>query len=109
MKILDPGTGVTIKRAISLKNIKGLRKFLYALVLAKQENSRNLTQLEYVKHLIGKVTNETIYEEFYNQNLEPYEVLEYVNPLIQNIFDCFNNEKLKFLEQLLKQEQVVIL
>ncbi len=88
------------QHGISLKNIKGLRKFLYALVLAKQENSRNLTQLEYVKHLIGKVTNETIYEEFYNQNLEPYEVLEYVNPLIQNIFDCFNNEKLKFLEQL---------
>ena len=88
------------QHGISLKNIKGLRKFLYALVLAKQENSRNLTQLEYVKHLIGKVTNETIYEEFYNQNLEPYEVLDYVNPLIQNIFDCFNNEKLKFLEQL---------
>ena len=88
------------QHGISLKNIKGLRKFLYALVLAKRENSRNLTQLEYVKHLIGKVTNETIYEEFYNQNLEPYEVLEYVNPLIQNIFNCFNNEKLKFLEQL---------
>lgn len=88
------------QHGISLKNIKGLRKFLYALVLAKQENSRNLTQLEYVKHLIGKVTNETIYEEFYNQNLEPYAVLEYVNPLIENIFDSFNNEKLKFLEQL---------
>jgi hypothetical protein len=85
---------------IALNNIKGLRKFLYALVLAKQENSRNLTQLEYIKHLLSKVTNETIYEEFYSQNLEPYEVLDEISPLIQNIFDSFNNKKLQFIEQL---------
>ena len=88
------------EHGISLNNIKGLRKFLYSLVLAKKENSRNLSQLEYVKHLIGKVANESIYEEFYSQNKEPYDVLDNVNELIKDIFSNFNNNKLLNLERL---------
>lgn len=87
------------ENGIDLSNIKRLRRFLYALVLSKHSNSRNLSQLEYVQHLIKKVAVETIQQDFYELDLDDEIALSKVNNLIDNIFTDFNNNKLKYLER----------
>ncbi len=87
------------ENCIDLSNIKRLRRFLYALVLSKQSNSRTLSQLEYVQHLIKKVAIETIQQDFYELDLDDENALSQVNSLIDGIFTEFNNNKLKYLEQ----------
>ena len=46
--------------SINLNNVKTLRKFLYPLVLSKESNSRNTNQLDYVQHLMLKISRECI-------------------------------------------------
>lgn len=84
---------------LSLINVKRLRRFLYALVLSKHNNSRNISQLEFIKHLIQKVTSETIEQDFYDLGLDDYEVQTQVINYIEAIFSNFGNNKLKYLEQ----------
>jgi hypothetical protein len=83
--------------SISLNNAKTLRKFLYPLVLSKESNSRNVNQLEYVRHLLLKVSNEFIFENLYNQNIDSSEEIVKVEQLINEIFNQFKNDKFKLL------------
>jgi hypothetical protein len=84
--------------SISLNNVKTLRKFLYPLVLPKESNSRNVNQLEYVQHLLLKVSRENIFENLYNQNIDPGKEIIKVEELINDIFNQFKNEKFKLLD-----------
>jgi hypothetical protein len=86
------------ENGMSLLNVKRLRRFLYALVLSKHSNSRNLSQLEFIQHLIKKVVSETIEQEFYDLELDDTSVQEEVKVLIDSIFESFNNNKLNTLE-----------
>lgn len=88
------------ENGLSLLNIKRLRRFLYALVLSKQNNSRTLSQLEFIQHLLKKVASETIEQDFYELELEDEEVQLKIKKYIDNIFYNFNNNKLKYLESL---------
>jgi hypothetical protein len=88
------------ENGLSLQNIKRLRRFLYALVLSKQSNSRTLSQLEFIQHLLKKVASETIEQDFYDLELDDTEVQLKIKEYIDNIFKNFNNNKLKYLEQL---------
>ncbi|OBX21585.1 hypothetical protein LX77_02887 [Gelidibacter algens] len=86
--------------AISLVNVKRLRRFLYALVLAKHENSRNLSQLEFIQHLIKTVASETIEQEFYDLGIDDSEIQLQIRLKIDEIFNNFNNNKLKYLDRI---------
>lgn len=88
------------ENGMSLLNVKRLRRFLYALVLAKQNESRNLSQVEYVQHLIKKVASETIEQDFYDLEIDDTEVQEQLRLHIDAVFDNFNNNKLKYLQRL---------
>jgi hypothetical protein len=84
--------------SINLNNIKTLRKFLYPLVFSKESNSRNTNQLDYVKHLMHKVSRECIIENLYNQNIDPGEEIIKVELLIAEIFCNFKNDKFRLLD-----------
>jgi hypothetical protein len=86
--------------SISLNNVKTLRKFLYPLVLSKESNSRNINQLEYVQHLLLKVSKECIIENLYNQNIDASQEIIKVEELINEIFNQFKNDKFKLLNSL---------
>jgi len=88
------------ENSMSLLNVKRLRRFLYALVLAKPNDSRNLSQVEFVHHLIKKVASETIEQDFYDLELDDSAVQEKLRLHIDAIFANFNNNKLKYLQQL---------
>ncbi len=83
--------------SINLNNVKTLRKFLYPLVLAKESNSRNTNQLDYVQHLLLKVSRESIIENLYNQNIDAGQEISKVEVLISEIFNQFKNDKFKLL------------
>lgn len=83
--------------SINLNNIKTLRKFLYPLVLSKESNSRNTTQLDYVQHLMLKVSRECIIENLYNQNIDPGQEITKLDLLIGEIFINFKNDKFRLL------------
>lgn len=85
---------------MNLLNVKRLRRFLYALVLSKHRNSRTLSQLEFIQHLLKKVASETIEQDFYDLELDDKEVQIKITGYIDNIFNSFNNNKLKYLESL---------
>jgi hypothetical protein len=87
------------ENGMTLLNVKRLRRFLYALVLSKHNNSRNLSQVEYIQHLLKKVAAETIEQDFYDLELDDTEVQQKVRKQIDTIFDNFNNNKLKYLER----------
>ncbi|MFA7446728.1 MAG: hypothetical protein WCY89_12350 [Flavobacteriaceae bacterium] len=84
--------------SINLNNIKTLRKFLYPLVLSKESNSRNTNQLDYVQHLMHKVSRECIVENLYNQNIDPGKEITNVDLLIDGIFGNFKNDKFRLLD-----------
>lgn len=84
--------------SINLNNIKTLRKFLYPLVLSKESNSRNTNQLDYVHHLMHKVSRECIIENLYNQNIDPGQEITNVELLIDEIFSNFKNDKFRLLD-----------
>jgi hypothetical protein len=86
------------ENGMTLLNVKRLRRFLYALVLSKHTNSRTLSQLEYIQHLIKKVASETIEQDFYDLELDDTEVQIKIKEHVDNIFNSFNNNKLKYLE-----------
>lgn len=86
--------------SISLTNVKSLRKFLYPLVLSNESNSRNINQLEYVQHLLLKVSRECIIENLYNQNIDAGQEIIKVEELINKIFNQFQNDKFKLLNSL---------
>jgi hypothetical protein len=86
------------ENGMTLLNVKRLRRFLYALVLSKHTNSRTLSQLEYIQHLIKKVASETIEQDFYDLELDDTEVQIKIKDHVDNIFNNFNNNKLKYLE-----------
>ncbi len=88
------------ENSMSLLNVKRLRRFLYALVLAKSNNSRNLSQVEFVQHLLKKVASETIEQDFYDLELDDTEVQGRLRLHIDAIFENFSNNKLKYLQQL---------
>ena len=88
------------ENSMSLLNVKRLRRFLYALVLAKSNDSRNLSQVEFVQHLIKKVASETIEQDFYDLELDDSAIQEQLRLHIDAIFANFNNNKLKYLQQL---------
>ena len=88
------------ENGMSLLNVKRLRRFLYALVLSKHSNSRNLSQLEFIQHLLKKVVSETIEQDFYDLELDDTEVQIQLKEQIDDIFSNFNNNKLKYLERL---------
>lgn len=85
--------------SINLNNIKTLRKFLYPLVLSKESNSRNTNQLDYVQHLMHKVSRECIIENLYNQNIDPGQEITNVELLIDGIFGTFKNDKFRLLDK----------
>ncbi|MFN4087108.1 MAG: hypothetical protein ACK4LB_14310 [Spirosomataceae bacterium] len=85
--------------SINLNNIKMLRKFLYPLVLSKESNSRNTNQLDYVQHLMHKVSRECIIENLYNQNIDPGQEITNVELLIDGIFGTFTNDKFRLLDK----------
>jgi hypothetical protein len=85
------------ENGITLVNVKRLRRFLYALTLSKLEDSRTLTQLEFVQHLITQVAVETIEADFYELGLDEDEVIEEIRSKIDTIFQNFGNHKLKYL------------
>jgi len=86
--------------SINLNDVKTLRKFLFPLVLSKESNSRNANQLEYVKHLLLKVSKECIIENLYNQNINANQEIKKVEVLIGEIFNMFKNDKFKLLNSL---------
>ncbi|MAT90246.1 DISARM anti-phage system protein DrmE domain-containing protein [Marixanthomonas ophiurae] len=88
------------ENSMSLLNVKRLRRFLYALVLAKPNDSRNLSQVEFVQHLIKKVASETIEQDFYDLELDDTVAQAQLRLHIDAIFKNFNNNKLKYLERL---------
>jgi hypothetical protein len=88
------------ENGMSLLNVKRLRRFLYALVLSKHNNSRNLSQLEFIQHLLKKVVSETIEQDFYDLEIDDTEVQVQLKEQIDDIFSNFNNNKLKYLEHL---------
>lgn len=88
------------ENGISLLNVKRLRRFLYALVLSKNSNSRNLSQLEFIQHLLKKVASETIEQEFYDLEKDDIGVQMQLIKQIDDIFKNFNNSKLKYLERI---------
>lgn len=94
LRFLEKENGMT------LLNVKRLRRFLYALVLSKHTNSRTLSQLEFIQHLIEKVASETIEQDFYDLELDDTEVQIKIKEYVDNIFNSFNNNKLKYLERL---------
>lgn len=83
--------------SINLNNVKTLRKFLYPLVLSKESNSRNTNQLDYVQHLMLKISRECIIENLYNQNIDPGQEITNVELLIGEIFSNFKNDKFRLL------------
>lgn len=83
--------------SINLNNVKTLRKFLYPLVLSKESNSRNTNQLDYVKHLMLRISRECIIENLYNQNIDPGQEITKVELLIDEIFSNFKNDKFRLL------------
>lgn len=83
--------------SINLNNVKTLRKFLYPLVLSKESNSRNTNQLDYVQHLMLKVSRECIIENLYNQNIDSVQEIKKVELLIGEIFSNFKNDKFRLL------------
>jgi hypothetical protein len=87
-----------ITYSINLKNVKTLRKFLYPLVLSKESNSRNTNQLDYVQHLLLKVSQECIIENLYNQNIDSGQEITNVELLIGEIFSNFKNDKFRMLD-----------
>lgn len=88
------------ENGMTLLNVKRLRRFLYALVLSKHTNSRTLSQLEFIQHLIKKVASETIEQDFYDLELDDTDVQIKIKQYVDNIFNSFNNNKLKYLERL---------
>jgi hypothetical protein len=88
---------IETKYSINLNNIKTLRKYLYPIVLSKESNSRNTNQLDYVQHLMLKVSRECIIENLYNQNIDPYQEIKNVELLIGKIFSNFKNDKFQLL------------
>lgn len=86
--------------SINLNDVKTLRKFLFPLVLSKESNSRNANQLEYVKHLLLKVSKECIIENLYNQNINANQEIKKAEVLIGEIFNMFKNDKFKLLNSL---------
>lgn len=86
--------------SIDLKNVKSLRKFLFPLVLSKESNSRNINQLEFVKHLILKVGRECIIENLYNQNVDAGQEVIKMEDLINDVFILFQNDKFRSLNSL---------
>lgn len=86
--------------SINLSNVKSLRKFLFPLVLSKESNSRNTNQLDYVKHLLLKVSKECIIENLYNQNIDAGQEIMKVEELINEIFNQFKNDKFRLLNSL---------
>lgn len=86
--------------SINLKNVKTLRKFLYPLVLPKESKSRNANQIEYVQHLMLKVSRECIIENLHNQNIDPSQEITNVDQLIGEIFSTFKNDKFLLLKSL---------
>jgi len=86
------------ENGMSLLNVKRLRRFLYALVLSKHSNSRNLSQLEFIQHLLKKVASETIEQDFYDLELDDTSVQEQVRELIDSVFENFSNNKLNALK-----------
>lgn len=93
-------TSIEKEYEISLINVKRLRRFLYALVLSKKENSRTLSQLEFLQHLLKKVSSETIEQDFYDLEIDDTKVQQEIKKLIDSIFENFNNNKLNYLEHL---------
>jgi len=87
------------ENGMTLLNVKRLRRFLYALVLSKHSNSRNLSQLEFIQHLLKKVASETIEQDFYDLEIDDIEVQIQLIEQIDDIFKNFNNNKLKYLER----------
>jgi len=96
------------ENGMSLLNVKRLRRFLYALVLSKHCNSRTLSQLEYIQHLIKKVASETIEQDFYDLEIDDTEVQQKLATQIDSIFESFNNEKLNYLEQLKNIDYLIV-
>lgn len=94
--------------SINLNSVKSLRKFLFPLVLSKEANSRNSNQLEYVRHLILKVSMECILENLYNQNIDSGQELIQVEELINDIFNQFNNDKLKALKNIQDIDIIIV-
>ncbi len=86
--------------SINLNNVKTLRKFIYPLVLSKESNSRNTNQLDYVHHLLLKVSRECIIENLYNQNIDAGKEISKVELLIGEIFSNFKNDKFRLLNSL---------
>lgn len=86
--------------SINLNNVKTLRKFLFPLVLSKESNSRNTNQLDYVQHLLLKVSRECIIENLYNQNIDAGQEILKVEELINGIFNQFKNDKFRLLNSL---------
>jgi hypothetical protein len=84
--------------SINLNHVKTLRKFLYPLVLSKESNSRNTNQLDYVQHLMHKVSRECIIENLYNQNIDPGQEIANVELLIDRVFGTFKNDKFRLLD-----------
>ncbi len=95
MAFLD---NLEITYSINLNNVKTLRKFLYPLVLSKDSNSRNINQLDYVQHLMLKVSKECIVETLYNQNIDSGKEINKVELLIGDIFNNFKNDKFRQLD-----------
>lgn len=83
---------------ITLLNVKRLRRFLYALVLSNHTNSRTLSQLEFIQHLLKKVASETVEQDFYDLQIDDTEVQIKIKDYIDNIFVNFNNNKLRYLD-----------
>tara|TARA_R110001592_G_scaffold103051_1_gene290395 strand:- start:25113 stop:27506 length:2394 start_codon:yes stop_codon:yes gene_type:complete len=102
LKILEKENG------LSLQNVKRLRRFLYALVLSKQNNSRTLSQLEFIQHLLKKVASETIEQEFYDLEVDDTDVQIKIIEYIDTIFTNFNNNKLQYLESLSVMNYLIV-
>lgn len=96
------------ENGLSLINVKRLRRFLYALVMAKNDNSRNLTQVEFLQHLIQKVASETIEQEFYDLEIDDSEVQQQISSKVNEIFTNFSNVKLKVLQSINPQHDYLI-
>ncbi|MDO6803047.1 hypothetical protein Q4595_11360 [Wenyingzhuangia sp. 1_MG-2023] len=96
------------ENGITLLNVKSLRKLLYALVLSKHSNSRNLSQLEYFQHLFHKIASETIEQDFYDLELDDIEIQIKIKLYIEKIFNCFNNKKLNQLEKINNIDYLIV-
>ncbi|MCK0125750.1 hypothetical protein MWU76_15270 [Gelidibacter sp. F2691] len=99
---------IEAETGISLSNVKRLRRFLYAMVLAKHEHSRNLSQLEFLEHLIKSVVMETIEQEFYNLGIDDTDKQIQLKLHIDSVFNNFNNNKLQCLSHMKNIDYLIV-